>query len=160
MEEGKNMGKCVICGKTTDNQYAYFSGQVASRTSGVTLVGIIKTTNYTDMQSHAEYLCTKCIIKTNPSKYFIAPVILLAMSILMLFTPPAHYTFIQMIPPSVFILIIAVLCLIPFFRYSRKCKNDDRQNDEKAAQILIAHAKNNAPELIYFSPSEYHKLDF
>ena len=54
------MGNCMKCGNETKYAYTYHTGDVADERRLVSEQSITTTTLYTNLQSHSEFLCTKC----------------------------------------------------------------------------------------------------
>ncbi|MCL2636749.1 MAG: hypothetical protein FWD48_00110 [Oscillospiraceae bacterium] len=175
------MGKCILCEKETKNNYSYFSADIIDRAfylheyddvyvhekyytsvSDTEEITFQRTTYYTNLQKHFEYLCSNHIRKALSIVFLIAASIIFGMCILfavfsVAFTTGEN-TFQDVIGGW---LILGIILSAPFFisflfqRYH--IKKDTRFKDEGSARRIYTSLK-SIENKAYFTPDERYKL--
>ncbi|MGI6091096.1 MAG: hypothetical protein ACOYEL_06905 [Saccharofermentanales bacterium] len=168
------MGKCIQCGKETQNQYMCYSADIVGQSVERNRAAKTKTTttSYGNFQLHQAYVCNECIHKEGiMSLSIVMSFVLLLVGIgllfLIAFNLPDFFD-----PFSASILILLGFAALSFggsyglFRsYSLAAKDrktDIRKDDDSkyysGSFALMKMMQKQNPKRAYFTPSSYASL--
>jgi hypothetical protein len=165
IKEDTKIGQCIKCGKKTDNQYTYYSGDIARSHSTISGNRVITTTTiYKNLALQSEFVCTKCV-KSNISGHWLSYLF----GSIVFFSIPSFFLYSRPIDELITVDIIAfflmfavggIVSAIKAVSSYRSVQNDKPVIDPGVVDIwLIKEAKKANPKKEYFTVSQYQKLE-
>ena len=168
------MGKCIRCGKETQNQYICYSADIIGQSVERNRAAKTKTTttSYGNFQQHQAYVCNECIYKTGTMGLsMVMSIVLLFVGIGLLLLIIFNISdFFNPFSASIFLALgFAALSLGGSYKLFRSYllagkerKTDNRKADDSkyysGSFALIKMLQEQNPKRAYFTPSTFASL--
>ena len=152
------MGKCIKCGKETANSYTYYSGEEAGRFSSQSGNTVTTQINYKNLQTHSDYLCSRCGVFSSAVGFTVGAFCCLAFAVFLV-TIAVRGNASTWIGVAMFGLFGGGMLPASVISF-RDAKADRRlTGDDGAKKIInISYKQKRHPGKRLFNPTEIQKL--